>query len=41
MQKNPFVAPPRLAEFDDAAYAKFEGEYAERKAKSTWHFAPQ
>ena len=36
--KNPFVAPPRLAEFDATAYAKFEGDYAEPKAKAAWHF---
>ncbi len=36
--KNPFVAPWRLTEFDAAAYAKFEGDYAEPKAKSAWHF---
>lgn len=36
--KNPFVAPPRLTEFDAAAYAKFEGDYAEPKAKAAWHF---
>ena len=37
--KNPFVAPLRLAEFDAAAYAKFEGDYAPPKSKSTWHLA--
>jgi hypothetical protein len=36
--KNPFVAPPRLLKFDAVAYANFEGDYAEPKAKSTWHF---
>jgi hypothetical protein len=36
--KNPFVAPPRLTDFDAAAYAQFEGDYAAPKAKSTWHF---
>lgn len=36
--KNPFVAPPRLSKFDAVAYANFEGDYAEPKAKSTWHF---
>jgi hypothetical protein len=34
--QNPYVAPSRLAEFDAAAYAKFEGTYGEPKSKSTW-----
>ena len=32
--KNPFVAPPRLKEFEPATYAKFEGAYGEPKSKS-------
>jgi hypothetical protein len=36
--KNPFIAPPRLTDFDITAYTPFEGDYAAPKAKSTWHF---
>lgn len=32
--KNPFVAPPRLKDFEPAAYARFEGAYGEPKSKS-------
>lgn len=36
--KDPFVSPPRLAEFDPATFARFEGGYAE-KQDTTHRFA--
>lgn len=39
--KDPFVSPPRLAAFDPAAYAPFEGEYIERGGKVTCAFQRQ
>lgn len=36
--RDPFVSPERLANFEAAAYARFEGEYAERQ-ETTHRFA--
>ena len=36
--KDPFVSPPRVAEFDPATFAKLEGEYAEKR-ETTHRFA--
>jgi hypothetical protein len=36
--KDPFVSPKRLADYDPATYAKFDGGYAE-KDETTHHFA--
>ena len=34
--RNPFVSPPRLADYAPADFAKFEGAYAAPKSKSVW-----
>lgn len=36
--KNPYVKPDRLATFDPAAYAPFEGDYTSRPPQPTHHF---